>query len=412
MMLAIAIALPVSVSAQATPIAPTRTGPLDAYISCSYSAGLTVRSTIRLPGEGVRYRTVETPKGKRKVSVIEGYRVMLSHSEPSYFANMKIEKSDPRQYASDKEAVTSELEVLKRSSVTGKHVLDHMPYAGFDVYGLMDPTMDDNGPNGVYLLFHDPTQTIVTIYFLGQKPEHRKFKTIEEHDALVDRMLEELVTCATAPPRAGSAANLPRLRTGEDLRAFVESYYLQPRPDRIPDLIRILSSSEALMHALGAVRGFFSEVFAANPQRLVEWVAIINNEPADTRLALEGALTWSKTGGVLQLREPFQQMNEVYWGAFFASGNPQYVKKILGLVPFASERHDFDRWQTGANAQWSLATNARKHPLVRSILQGEKLTSDKRTRDTISDLLETDPDMIRQEMARIYARQKQLGRWK
>jgi hypothetical protein len=301
---------------------------------------------------------------------------------------------------------------MKQSSVTGKHVLDHMPYNGFDVYGLMDPTMDDNGPNGVYLLFHDPTQTIVTIYFLGQKPEYRKFKTIEEHDALVDKMLEELTSCAITPPPAGSVGNLPRLRTGEDFRAFVESYYLQPRPDRITDLIRMLSSSEALVHALGPVRGFFSEVFAANPQRLAEWVAIINNEPGDTRVALEGALSWSKTGGVLQLQERVPQMNDVYWGAFFASGNPQYVKKILGLVPLAAERKDFELWQTGANAKWSLATKARQHALVRSILEGEKLTADKRTRDTIAELLEGDPDRIRQEMAGIYARQKLLGRWK
>ena len=210
--------------------------------------------------------------------------------------------------------------------------------------------MDDNGPNGVYLLFHDPTQTIVTIYFLGQKPEYRKFKTIEEHDALVDRMLEDLMTCATTPPPARSVGNLPRLRTVEDVKAFVESYYLRPGPDRIPDLIRILSSTEALVYALGAVRGFFSEVFAANPQRLAEWVEIINKEPADTRLALDGALSLSKTGGVLQLQEPFPQMNDVYWGAFFASGNAEYVKKILGLVPFAADRHDFDRWQTSGQA--------------------------------------------------------------
>jgi hypothetical protein len=408
----IAFLAPVLSGGQRAPSMSANAGMLDAYIDCSYSNGLSVRSLIRLPGEGVRYRTVETAKGKRKVSVIDGYRLIVWQGEPSYFANMKVEKSDPRQYASDKEAVTSQLEVLKQSSITGKHVLDHMPYNGFDVYGLMDPTMDDNGPNGVYLLFHDPTQTIVTIYFLGQKPEYRKFKTIEEHDALVDRMLEELVTCATTPPPAGSVGNLPRLRTGEDFRAFVENYYLQPRPDRIPDLIRMLSSSEALVHALGAVRGFFSEVFAANPQRLAEWVEIINSEPADTRLALDGALTWSNTGGVLQLQERVPQMNDVYWGAFFASGNPQYVKKILGLVPLAAERRDFDLWQTGANAKWSLATKARQHALVRSILEGEKLTADKRTQDTIGELLERDPDRIRQEMAGIYARQKRLGRWK
>jgi hypothetical protein len=225
-------------------------------------------------------------------------------------------------------------------------------------------------------------------------------------------MLEELTTCATAPAPIGAVGNLPRLRTSEDLKAFVEAYYLQPRPDRIPDMIRMLSSSGVLVQALGPVRGFFSEVFAANPTRLAEWVEIISNEPADTRLALDGALTWSNTGGVLHLQERVPQMNDVYWGAFFASGNPQYVKKILGLVPLAAERKDFDLWQTGASAKWSLATKARQHALVRSILEREKLTADKRTRDTISELLEGDPDRIRQEMAGIYARQKRLGRWK
>lgn len=59
-----------------------------------------------------------------------------------------------------------------------------------------------------------------------------------------------------------------------------------------------------------------------------------------------------------------------------------------------------------------VATNARQHALVRSILEREKLTADKRTQDIIGEVLERDPDRIRQEMEAIYARQKRLGRWK
>ena len=174
----------------------------------------------------------------------------------------------------------------------------------------------------------------------------------------------------------------------------------------------MLSSSGVLVQALGPIRGFFSEVFAANPTRLVEWVALINNEPDDTRVALDAALSWSRAGGVLQLQEPSPQMNDVYWGAFLASGNPQYVKKLLALVPFAAERNDFNLWSAGASAKWSLASNARQHALVRSILEREKLTADKRTQDIIGEVLQRDPERIRQEMAAIYLRQQRLGRWK
>jgi len=173
--------------------------PLDRYVACQYADSVSPVSTIRLPGRGVRYRTVQTADGNKKVSLIDGYRIMLVQGQPSYFSNMKVEKSDPKQYASDKDAVIKELEFMQGLSISGQHAWEHMPYNGFDIYGLMDHTMDANGPNGVYVLFHDSTQTIVTIYFLGQKPELRKFRTIEEHDAIVDRMLEALTICGTSP---------------------------------------------------------------------------------------------------------------------------------------------------------------------------------------------------------------------
>jgi hypothetical protein len=105
-------------------------------------------------------------------------------------------------------------------------------------------------------------------------------------------------------------------------------------------------------------------------------------------------------------------VNDLYWGAFFASGNPMYVKKLLELVPFADERNDFNLWATGASAKWSLASNARQHTLVVTILEGEKKTADKRTKDIIAELLTREPALIKQEMAETYGRQKAAGKWK
>ena len=410
---AIALFVPALNPAQSARNGAATPEPLDAYIFCRYAAGLSVVSTSRLPGRGVRYRTVATANGERKVSLVDGYRLMIAQAEPSYFANMKVEKSDPSQYASDKGAVIKNLEYAMQLSSTGKAVWEHMPYNGFDVYGVNDPSMDANGPNGMCVLFRDSTQTIVTIYFLGQKPEYRRFKTIEEHDALRDLMLEELTTCANTPALV-PPQNVPYLRTPEDFDAFMNTYYLQPQPEGIAYAIGMLSPSGVLQipQAVGPMTAFFSEVFAANPTRLGEWQAITDKQPAVTTLALGRALSWSKAGGVLGLEGRSPEMNDLYWGAFFASGNPVYVKKLLELAPFAEERNDFNLWAAGATAKWSLASTARQHSLVRKILEQEKSTADKRVQDMIKELLTRDPEQIRKETSDIYARQKAAGKWK
>ncbi len=409
-----ALFLPTLAAAQSRPDM-ARAEPLDPYISCHYSNRLAVVSTIRLPGQGLRYRTVATSKGEKRVSVIDGYRLMISQGEPSYFANMKVEKSDPSQYTNDKDAVIKNLEFAKQSAPPSmKTVWEHTPYNGFDVYALADDTMDGNGPNGMYVLFRDSSQTIVTIYFLGQQPQDRKFKTIDEHDALVEKMIEELTLCANNPAPPVLARTVPALRTSEEFYVFVTNYYLKPRPDYISDAIGMLSASGALQipEAVGPMMGFFSEVFAANPSRLAEWQLLIGSQSGLAKSALDTAMSWSKNGGVLQLPGHSAQMNDLYWGAFFASGNAMYVKKLLEVAPLRNDQHDFIRWSAGATAMWSLASNARQHALVRTILERETRTAGKHTRQLINELLTRDPEQMRMEIVDTYAKHKAAGRWK
>ena len=412
---AILLTVPCLMVGQSAQNASAKPEPLDAFLSCRYGAGLSVVSALRMQGDGLRYRDITTAAGNKKVSIIDGYRLILSQGEPSLFANLHIEKSDPRQYARDKDVVIKSLEYAMDARPPGpKAFWYHTPYNGFDVYGVTDTTMGANGPNGIYVLFRDATQTIVTIYLLGQRPEHRHFGTIQEHDAIVDKMIEDLTTCANAPPAAVSAGNRPPLRTPEDLDRFMNKYYLQPRPDRIADAMVMLTTSGVLQipEAVGPITGFFSEVFLTTPSRMSEWKSVIDRQPGFAKSVLDSAVSLSKAGGVLQLAGQLPQMNDFYWGAFFASGNPLYVKKLLELAAFSTRQDDFNVWMIGATAKWSLASNSRQHALVHSILEEEKLTSDKGKQDLVDDILKRDPRRIRQEMVDFRNKQIRSGKWK
>jgi hypothetical protein len=293
-----------------------------------------------------------------------------------------------------------------------KAVWDHVPYNGFDLYSVTDTTMGANGPNGIYVLFRDPTQTIVTIYFLGQKPEHRHFGTIREHDAIVDKMIEDLTTCAIRPVTV-AAGNIPPLRTPEELGRFINKYYMEPRPERIPDAMVMLTSSGVLQiaEAVGMITGFFTEIFLTNPSRLPEWQLVIDEQPGFAKSVLDSALSWSKAGGVLQLPGRPRQITEFYWGAFFASGNPVYVKKLIELAAFAAERNDLTLWTIGSMAKYSLATNSRQDAVLHSILETEKRSADKRTQELIDEVLRVDPVRMQQEMMSFRNRQIRSGKW-
>ena len=129
------------------------------------------------------------------------------------------------------------------------------------------------------------------------------------------------------------------------------------------------------------------------------------------RAVLDSALAWSKAGGVLQLTLPTKMMGDLYWGAFFASGNPAYVKKLVGLAGFASEQNDAITWAVGSMTKLMLARNSRQQALLRSILEDEKRTADKPTRDLINEILTTDPQWMQKQMFAFRHRQIRSGKW-
>jgi len=167
---------------------------LKPYTSCQFEDGLKVVQVDRLP-KGVTFRTETTLSGEKKISLADGYRVMVAYPKTDFFANIKAEKSNPDDYAKDKETV---IEGLKWAIAHGKEMESQEPikvsYNGFEGDALNRKSLIGN-TLGITILFSDADHQIITIYFLNQNPQKRKFQTIEEWRTLRDNFLNRYTSC-------------------------------------------------------------------------------------------------------------------------------------------------------------------------------------------------------------------------
>jgi hypothetical protein len=172
----------------------SRDDTLKPYTSCQFEDGLKVVQVDRLP-KGVTFRTETTLSGEKKISLADGYRVMVAYPKTDFFANIKAEKSNPDDYAKDKETV---IEGLKWAIAHGKEMESQEPikvsYNGFEGYALNRQSLIGN-TLGITVLFSDADHHIITIYFLNQNPKKRKFQTIEEWRTLRDSFLNRYTSC-------------------------------------------------------------------------------------------------------------------------------------------------------------------------------------------------------------------------
>ncbi len=211
-------------------------------------------------------------------------------------------------------------------------------------------------------------------------------------------------------PKPGETAKSNRLMTAQEFAQFATYYYQHPQPELITQAIESLGPSKFLDTGNrnsnrydprgDTCVGFFAAVFAANPERVAEWRKVIDQGGLDgrTRSWMRKALKLSRPG---LIREPelapndFDALGTSYtlWGAFFASGNPAYLKKVVNLLRFEDER----LFYAGANAMVSLAYNAPHHPLVHETLLAARAEEGPSTRELIDHLLNKDLEAIRQE---------------
>ncbi|MHB1233909.1 MAG: hypothetical protein ACYCZQ_15190 [Burkholderiales bacterium] len=103
--------------------------------------------------------------------------------------------------------------------------------------------------------------------------------------------------------------------------------------------------------------------------------------------------------------------NDIFWGAFFASGDISYVDKIIAQLKYIDERKDIGLFLTAASAKWSLSSNSRNHPIIKTRLEAIKRDDDDKLRIVVEEILTKTPEQIQGETKVVINEQRKKGVW-
>ncbi len=184
----------------------------------------------------------------------------------------------------------------------------------------------------------------------------------------------------------------------DDFERFVTHYYQHPEPDRIVPSLHYLARELGVpadeSTARAGLFAFYAAILKqdASPSLAsVPGIADLQDESPEflwqvlwfagtpaSRSLLETlapprtSARWERWDRQRQVpsRDPLtlppQDIGvlEILWGSFFATGDPRYVERVIGVLALAGVEHDAGKIRIGASAEASLVTNARQHPKV------------------------------------------------
>ncbi len=163
------------------------------YIHCDGFAGGVRGVTLdRRPPGAAPWREVAFGGKTERISVVDGYRVMYSYPRTYPFARLNAERSDPSKYDDDKRMATENFVAI--ATADGNAALVSFADRGFSGQTLTKKELGGR-TLGITQLFSDEDSVIVTIFFLNQAPENRRFQTYEEFISLRDRFIRGYVEC-------------------------------------------------------------------------------------------------------------------------------------------------------------------------------------------------------------------------
>lgn len=75
----------------------------------------------------------------------------------------------------------------------------------------------------------------------------------------------------------------------------------------------------------------------------------------------------------LKDEEPSPTWIDIYWHFFYATGNEEYLDRVICLLKYETNRENIVLYLTGAAAKWSLAYHIQEHPKVRNYIKSLKI---------------------------------------
>lgn len=199
---------------------------------------------------------------------------------------------------------------------------------------------------------------------------------------------------------AVAGVKLDKITSETELEYFIQTYYMHPQPELVPLAIEYYSASKLLSKYKNTAlptSAFFSKLFLGNPLLISDWKKLIEKQDAETRAVLVNAINNTPEQLAKQADTGMAQ-NDIFWGAFFASGEVSYLNKIIDQLKYLDERKDISLYLTAATAKWSLSSNLRNHPKVKMELEAFKRDGVDKMRALAEEILTKSPAQIKDEI--------------
>jgi len=277
------------------------------------------------------------------------------------------------------------------------------------------------------------------------------------------------ILCALLAPQP-AAANKIELVSRASVMEWIDGYRHKPEPARLPEAVRLLSSTGALREpeTAGFFVGFAAGVIGANPKQAEHLIGRMLPLPAADQwfavraVAYSGLPAWKSllariasklparrgminaylTGalptleqieldksptfleqvgqhfGVKPKLQPVSyrrnpELLDTLWGQYFAAGEYRPVWRIITLLPWSKDRDDAGRLTVGSSAKYTLANNAARYPDVLALIKDMAIYQEADVRPILADVIRaaetTETSAIRKEQLALVDKLKTKG---
>ena len=141
------------------------TDPLGPLTRCFDGTWFRVGSTDRLPAT-TKWRTVDGPDGGAKVSMDDGYRVMLYTDGPKPVVNLKIERAAPGRIAEDRAAIVAQMKHMVERNPVNSAAFSSEELGSLEHLTVRKTSRDGSGIANIETLIQQRTSTVATAYLI------------------------------------------------------------------------------------------------------------------------------------------------------------------------------------------------------------------------------------------------------
>lgn len=206
----------------------------------------------------------------------------------------------------------------------------------------------------------------------------------------------------------------------EAVLKFINDYRSDPQPEKLPELVRAMGNLGLFrdLDMAGVHVGFIAGVLGSNPQLTERLITEMFPMPPEDQVVLIKAIAFSGLANWKSVLERFVErmparaglirkylygdgkiLNDLplegssfvldaHWGYYFASGNPDPVRKIVSSLAWAKNKNNIEKLTIASMAKWTLATNASRDKDLIDILKDEVNRQPKAIRAELAEVIE------------------------